>query len=135
LLAGVSRRAYAEGITSLHPTADTWTPLHRAAPQPELVEVQTRELVTRDGTAILALRWQAWDPAGGIFPALDADLTLVPDPPATLLKLAGAYRPPPGNAAARLDRAVVHQAASATIASFLSRIAEALAASDADRAT
>ena len=135
LLDEVSRRAYAEGITSLRQTPDTgmgpWPP-HLAAGRPELVQVQARELVTGDATVILALRWQAWDPAAGLFPALDANLTLIPDPPATMLMLAATYRPPLGHTAAGLNRAVAYQAASATIASFLSLFAEALSASDAD---
>ena len=135
LLAEVSRRAYAEGITGLHgiPDADMGprTP-HQAAALPELMDVQARELVTRHQTAVLALRWEAWDPVTGLFPVLDADLTLTPDHPGSMLKLAGAYRPPPRRAGAGLDRAIVHQAASATVASFFSRIAEVLLASDAD---
>jgi len=134
MLAEVSRRAYAEGISSLHNPDSGMGPGRRVGGrgQPELVEVQARELVRGDAMAILALRWQAWDPAAGLFPALDANLTLSPDPPASVLTLAATYRPPPGHAAAGLDRAVVYQAASATIAGFLSRIAEVLSASDAD---
>ena len=128
LLAGVSRLAYTDGITGLHRAMT----LNGAAALPELVDGWARELVTHDEMATLALRWQAWDPAAGLFPALDANLTLVPDHPAAMLQLAGAYRPPPGYAAAGLDRVIVHQAASATIASFLNRAAGTLSDLDSD---
>ena len=127
-LADASRQAYAEGITGLHraltPTAE--------AELPELLDVQVRERPTRATTTALALRWEVWDPASGLFPALDADLTLSTDHPATLLTLAGAYRPPPAFTAARPDRGIVHQAASATTARFVRRLADAL--SDFDHA-
>jgi hypothetical protein len=74
LLAGVARLAYADGITGLHRAVT----LNGPSGSPELVDVQARELVMHDGIATLALRWQAWDPAAGLFPSLDADLTLVP---------------------------------------------------------
>ena len=91
LLAGVARLAYADGISGLHRAVT----LNGPSGLPELVDVQARELVMHDGIATLALRWQAWDPTAGLFPALDANLTLVPGHPAALLTLAGAYRPPP----------------------------------------
>lgn len=64
-----------------------------------LVQVHFRDLVTREGSAVLALRWEAAGPRGGLFPALDADITLTPaGEQATVLELAGAYRPPLGAA-------------------------------------
>jgi len=129
LLAGVARLAYADGISGLHRAVT----LNGPSGSPELVDVQARELVMHDEIATLALRWQAWDPAAGLFPALDANLTLVPGHPAALLTLAGAYRPPPGYAEAGLDPVIVHQAASATIASFLNRVADTHSDPDPDR--
>jgi hypothetical protein len=44
------------------------------------------------------LRWEATGPGGRLFPALDADITLTPaGEHATLLGLAGCYRPPLGS--------------------------------------
>lgn len=129
LLAEISWQTYAEGLAGLHGTPDAGpgrgSP-RRAPGLPVLTQVRTRELVTRDQMAVLVLRWEAQDPAAGLFPALDADLTLISDPPATMLKLTGIYRPPPGNPGAGLDRAIWYQTASATIASFLGRIATVL---------
>lgn len=50
------------------------------------------------------LRREAAGPYGRLFPALDADITLTPaGQQATVLELAGAYRPPLG-AAGRLQK-------------------------------
>ena len=59
---------------------------------------------------------------------LDADITLAfAGDQATVLKLDGAWRPPPAIAGAGLDRAVLHQAAIATARNFLGRIPEGVA--------
>ena len=61
-----------------------------------LVQAHVRDLVTREGSAVLALRREAAGPGGGLFPALDVGITLTPaGDQATALELAGAYRPPP----------------------------------------
>jgi hypothetical protein len=93
-----------------------------------LVNVQFRELALRSGVAVLTLRWQAAGASGGLFPALDADLTLIPNGEnAALLGLEGVYGPPAGALGAALDRAVLHRIGAATTRSFLSRIAQAIA--------
>lgn len=93
-----------------------------------LVKVHFRDLVTRGDCAILTLRWEATGPGGGLFPALDADITLAPDgAQATVLTLNGAYRPPLGSVGAGLDRAVLHRVATATIRVFLKQVADAIA--------
>ena len=62
-----------------------------------------------------------------LFPALDADLTLRPaGEQATVLTLVGAYRPPLGGLGAGLDRAILHRVATATIRTFLGRVADAI---------
>jgi hypothetical protein len=88
------------------------------------VRVQARELAEREGSAGLAIRWEVTGPGGGLFPVLDADLT-VHDTEAhtTLLTLAGAYRPPLGALGQALDRALLHRVAAATVRNFLSRVA------------
>jgi len=65
LLAGVAQLAYADGIAGLHRAVT----LNGPSGLPELVDVQSCELMMHDGVATLALRWQAWDPAAGLFPA------------------------------------------------------------------
>ncbi len=88
------------------------------------VRVQVRELVERDGSAGLAIRWEVAGPGGGLFPVLDADITVHPAAENTsLLTLAGAYRPPLGVLGQALDRTVLHRVAAATVRNFLSRLA------------
>jgi hypothetical protein len=77
---------------------------------------------------VLALRWQATGPGGGLFPALDADIWLTPaGEHSARLSLAGVYRPPLGALGAGLDRAVFHRVADATARSLLARVADVLA--------
>jgi carbon monoxide dehydrogenase subunit G len=117
-----SRHAYGAGLTSIRVG-----PMGVAPGLSKLVEVQYRELVTRPDSAVLTLRWEASGASGGLFPALDADITLTPDgEQATVLRLDGAYRPPLGGLGAGLDRALLHRVAVATIADFIGRIAEAV---------
>jgi hypothetical protein len=92
-----------------------------------LVEVQFRDLVGREDSAVLTLRWAATGPGGALFPVLDADLTLTPrGEQATLLALAGAYRPPLGALGAGLDRTVLRRVAAATVRAFVRSVAAAL---------
>jgi hypothetical protein len=90
----------------------------------KLVRVQVRELTWTDRSAGLALRWEASGAGGGLFPVLDADITLAPaGKQGTVLMMAGAYRPPFGPRGETLDRAVLHRVAVATVRSFLARVA------------
>jgi hypothetical protein len=94
----------------------------------KLVEVRFQNLVKRDDYAGLAVRWEATGPGGGLFPALDADITVTPaGEQTTLLKLTGTYRPPLGALGTMLDMAILHRIAIRTIRTFLNRIAAALA--------
>jgi hypothetical protein len=103
-------------------------PLGSAPGLSRLVDVRFRRLVTREWVAVLAVRWEAVGPGGGLFPVLDADITLTPHgEPATLLALTGAYRPPLGVIGAALDRAVLHRVATATVQGFVDRIGNAIA--------
>jgi hypothetical protein len=92
-----------------------------------LVRVQARVLSWTDISAGLALRWEAIGPGSGLFPVLDADLTIAPAGSGTMLTLAGAYRPPLGPLGQALDRAILHRVAVATIRDFLARVAAQLA--------
>jgi len=90
----------------------------------KLVRVQVRELTRTEGATGLAIRWEATGPGGGLFPVLDADITLAPaGDRATVLAMAGVYRPPLGALGQALDRAILHRVAVATIRSFLTGLA------------
>jgi hypothetical protein len=93
-----------------------------------LVRVQVRELAGTDTSAGLAIRWEAAGPGGGLFPVLDADirLTLAADG-ATVLTMAGSYRPPLGPLGEALDRTILHRIAAATIRRFLVQLADQIA--------
>ena len=81
----------------------------------------------RGDSASLPLRWHATGPGGGLFPALDADLELTAlGQDATMLRLAGAYRLPPGTAGGALDQTVLQTVAAATIQAFIRRVADAI---------
>lgn len=123
LLTSASAEAYGEGLTGVAGVG----PLRSVPGVSKLVKVHFRDLLVRGDCAVLALRWEATGPAGRLFPALDADITLVPaGPQATLLRIAGAYRPPLGFLGAGLDRAVLHRVATATIRDFISRVADSI---------
>ena len=95
-----------------------------------VVEVQFGELVAHEESAQLALRWDAAGPGGGLFPALDADITLARvDEQATMLTLTGVYRPPLGGVGAGLDQAFLHRVAVATMRDFLGRVGAAISSS------
>lgn len=120
-LTEVSGCAYKSGLAGLS-CADQLDADQR---RPKLVRVFVRDLVARESSAVLTLRWQATMPGGGLFPALDADITLTPvGEGKSLLTLNGAYRPPSGSRASGYDRAVLHRAATATIHSLLGQIAD-----------
>ena len=90
----------------------------------KLVRVQFRELSWTDGSAGLAMRWEATGAGNGLFPVLDADLRLAPaGDHCAVLTMAGSYRPPLGSLGAALDRAVLHRVADATIRRFVARVA------------
>jgi hypothetical protein len=121
LLGAASAQAYRDGITGLAPPG----PPGPAPGLSRLVQVYFRDLTAHGHSVSMALRWEVTGPSGGLFPVLDADITLtLSGQRSTTLTLTGAYRPPPG---AALDQAVVHQAATATMQAFLDRIAQAIA--------
>lgn len=105
--------------------------LARVGPMPavsRLVEVQFGTMATRSGSAVLPLRWQAAGAGGGLFPALDADITVAPYGSAgTLIALAGVYRAPLGPVGVALDRVVMRRVAVATVRRFVRRVEEAIA--------
>lgn len=89
----ISDQAYAAGLAVL---AQAWPPAEVDGPRkPMRVRLSgPRERMT--GVAY-ALRWEVRGPAGGLFPALDADLSLIPvDAMRTRLAIVACYRPQPG---------------------------------------
>jgi len=102
-------------------------PLGSVRAMSRLVEVRFSEPSARATSATLILRWEAARPGEGLFPVLDADLTLAPyGESVSLLALAGAYRPPLGAVGAALDRVVLRRVANATIQGFVNQIGDAI---------
>jgi hypothetical protein len=126
-LVGVSEGAYDSGMTGLIKVG----PLAGAAWASKLVEVRTRPLVRHDDRAMLTLRWEATGSGGGLFPALDADITLSRDgEDSSLLTLDGAYRPPLAALGAGLDRVILNRVATSTVRALLARLADAITAEE-----
>ena len=124
-LSGPSERAYAEGLDALTGTGPSGAVLGAS----RLVRVQLLELLPREDSLVLPLRWEATGAAGRLFPVLDADLTLSPGgEQRSTLTLTGAYRPPLGRADAAPDRVLLGRAAAATVRSLLTQVAASLAA-------
>jgi hypothetical protein len=72
-------------------------PLGATPGMSRLVKVQFRDTVIHEDSAVMALRWEATGTTGGLFPVLDADITLTPaGDQASVLVMRGAYRPPLG---------------------------------------
>lgn len=113
-----SHHAWGEGIARVGPLPG----LSR------LVHVRFLQLEPQGTTTRLGLRWEATGRTGPMFPVLDANLTLTPEGDrATQVGLQGVYGPPGGHVGAGLDRAVMHRIAEATIRSFLTQLAVAIA--------
>jgi hypothetical protein len=123
LLVSASAQAYSDGITGLPGVG----PLDSAVGLSRLCEVHFRDLKASDDSARLALRWEVNGPVG-LFPALDADITLAPaGKHSTTLTLTGVYRTPLGTSGAELDWVIWHGIAVATIRAFLRLLTEAIA--------
>ncbi len=118
-----SHTAYQKGLKALIRVG----PLGDLPGTSKLVEVRFVEPVERDGVTTTGLRWEATGATAGLFPVLDANITLSPDGDRTRLRLAGAYRPPLGRLGAGLDKAILHRIAAATIRALLTDVASALA--------
>jgi hypothetical protein len=93
------------------------------------VRVQLLPLRTSETETRLSFRWVATGISGALFPALDADLDLVPAPEQTsTLVVKARYEPPLGPMGGRLDRVLIGRAADLTLAALLRRLAQALTA-------
>jgi len=123
-LSDASDGAYTEGLAGLVRVG----PFGDVAGASKLVRVLLLEPVERDDSLTLSLRWEATGAMGRLFPVLDANIILIPAGESTSqLALAGAYRPPFAAVGERLDRVLLHRAASATVRSLLQRIAQTIA--------
>ena len=126
-LSGPSKEAYAEGLDGLIRVG----PFGAVLGASKLVRVQLLEPVPRDDTVVLPVRWEATGAAGRLFPVLDANLVLTPSgADHATLALNGAYRPPLGGVGEILDRALLNRAATATVRSLLTRVAESMVAGE-----
>ncbi|HEV2372652.1 MAG TPA: hypothetical protein VGS19_10810 [Streptosporangiaceae bacterium] len=117
-----------ESVTRDHHTGLTRVgPLGPVRGLSRVVEVQFGDLVEHEDSAQLALRWEVAGPGGGLFPVLDADISITRvGEHSTVLSLAGTYRPPLGLLGAGLDRIVLGQVAMATVRSLLRCLSEAI---------
>ena len=129
-LTSASEDAYGEGVTELIRVG----PLASGPGMSKSVRVRFQNLTERNGSAGLAVRWEATGPGGGLFPALDADITVTAvDGGTAVLRLAGSYRPPLGTLGTALDAAILHRVAAATIRRFLNDMAAAITHPPASR--
>lgn len=120
-----SRAAYESGLDHLLRVG----PFGGAPGASRLVRVQFVEPVYRDGAMTLGLRWEATGVTGGLFPVLDANLSLgdgTGGHGGTRLALTAAYRPPLGGLGAELDRLLLHRVAARTVSVFLAHVASTL---------
>ncbi|HYK31647.1 MAG TPA: hypothetical protein VEV63_06780 [Streptosporangiaceae bacterium] len=116
-LRGASLQSYEGGVEHLV----------RAGPIPKLVRIRFLDPVYRDHEMSLGLRWEATGVAGGLFPVLDADITVTRSgDETTTLSLVGSYRPPLGALGATLDKAILNQVAAATIRALLRDVADTI---------
>lgn len=70
-----------------------------------------------------ALRWEASEPTGGLFPVLDADLSLIRvDASRTRLAIIACYRPSPGTLGVQLDCLLLSRMARTTLRSLLDSV-------------
>ncbi len=123
-LSGPSQAAYEQGLER----ALRVGPFGHVPGVSKLVRVRFLDPVYREDGMTVGLRWEAAGATGGMFPVLDADISLAPaGEGGTRLGLAGSYRAPLGRLGAGLDLTVLHHAATATIRSLLAVIAGALA--------
>ena len=132
-LDGVSRDAYAEGLTG-QIRVGPFGPIRGVS---KLVEVSLLEPVPHDDMVVMPLRWEATGLMGRLFPVLDANLVLSRnDHNRAVLRINGVYRPPLDGVGEELDQIGLNRVATATVKSLLARIAALLAgtADDPDEA-
>jgi hypothetical protein len=116
-LSCVSQDAYHSGLAAATVRVGPFGAVPGASKR---VRIRCLEPVFRPGTMTVGLRWEAIGMAGALFPVMDADISLTAaGEHTTRMSLAGAYRPPLGPLGAGLDKAILHQVASATVRALL----------------
>jgi hypothetical protein len=103
-LVDASRAAYQEGLTSQSCASENGASSDRAGviragrgagPGVQLARVRFLPPVERSDSTTVGLRWEASGVAVGLYPVLDADITLAAaGEHTTMLTLSGVYRPP-----------------------------------------
>jgi hypothetical protein len=122
-LAGASQVAYQGGIDQLVRVG----PFGDMPGASRLVRVRFVDPVYRDGAMTVGVRWEAAGATGGLFPVLDADIRLSSEGgQSSRMVLTACYRLPLGTLGSGLDRLVLHKVATATIQTFLARVAGVL---------
>ena len=127
-LAELSKTSYDQEVTGLLRVGPT------GPVAAKLVRVSFLEPVYRGEVMTVGIRWEATGGAGGLFPVLDANITISPasevdtagGKESARLALAGSYRPPFGHLGAALDKAILHRAATATIRALLRSVGDAV---------
>jgi hypothetical protein len=124
---GRLRRASDDAYRELGSGVARVGPLGSVPGMSKLVAVRCSDMTVHERFASGAMRWEATGPGGGLFPVLDADVTLTKvGDHATILAVWGVYRPPFGGLGAGLDRVVLRRIAQATIRTFTHRIGIAI---------
>lgn len=119
-LVDASRVAYHEGLAGL------------GLDCPRLARVRTLTCTQGCGQVTAGLRWEAAGVSAGLFPVLDADLTLSPvGQSSTRLALAGVYRPVFGGLDSDLYPAAADRVADLTVRALLRSVAGYLTGSGA----
>jgi hypothetical protein len=122
-LGHVARTAYEDGAELLIRVG----PLGQVPGTSKLVRALFLDPVTRDSTVTIGMRWEATGFSGGLFPVLDANISVAAaDGGTAVLSLEGTYRPPFGSLGAGLDKAMLNRVATATIRALLRDVASAL---------
>ncbi|HUC55905.1 MAG TPA: hypothetical protein VMA95_00780 [Streptosporangiaceae bacterium] len=122
-LGGLAHAAYEGGAEELVRVG----PLGQARGPTKLVRVLFLEPAEADGTVTIGMRWEAVGISGGLFPVLDANLSLAADgEDSAALAFEGSYRPPFGGLGASLDKALLNKVATATVRALLRDVASLL---------
>ncbi len=123
-LGSAARTAYEGAIEQFFKVG----PFGRAPGPAKLVRALFLPPAYRDGTVVIGMRWEATGPSGGLFPVLDANISVAPaaDAGTAMLILEGSYRPPLGALGAGLDRVVLNKVATATVRAMLGDVAMVL---------
>jgi hypothetical protein len=115
----VSDHAYAAGLAVLARTG----PPGDVRGLAKTVQVRLSGPRERTTGAAYALRWEASGSVGGLFPVLDADLSLIRvDASRTRLAIIACYRSAPGTLSVRLDSLLLSRMARTTLRSLLDGI-------------